>query len=586
MRAFLLGVAIAGTCLGIAVLPLGAQDVRVVGIVPEKPVPGSSFVVVLALAGTPADKVEPLEPELVGPARYDGADVRPDAADAASATVNYRFTATGTGRVDVRRLSVRVRGRTLNLGSWVVEIESASTAPVRRYGTWSAPGSVWARQTFLVAALDPDGAPAECPPFAVEGAIVEPRPGTPGAYSVTVLEPGSWRLPALELEGAGGKFSLKSRDVMIKALPGSASGARSVGGPWRLEIVEPQPEQDIKPGDTIAWEIRAVGAQSSGFADAPSITVTGPSGESIRLDAGVRFFSESRSAQSVVGARGVFTVTEPGKYSVLAEPYAWFDTDTGTLRRSVAPALRFTVTAPLPPAVEPPAVMIEYAARMLASKAGGSRADDAFLVPAGASLEAGDWTAARSAVSGLLGIPDARGALAQARLSPKDALLAASVHFLAGDRAEAYAVFLRLEKSGFPPKGTKELAGAAATSIGNLDRTAYVLPAFGVLAVPGVLALALTVLGFATRKRYAFVAALIAVFVAGSAAVSLAERSVHGFVSLGAVARKVPSDTASVAYTLDAGKTGRILESAGNWLFIEPANLEAAWISVDDAVRY
>jgi len=104
--------------------------------------------------------------------------------------------------------------------------------------------------------------------------------------------------------------------------------------------------------------------------------------------------------------------------------------------------------------------------------------------------------------------------------------------------------------------------------------------------VPGILALVLMVFGIIARKRYVFVAAFIAVVFAGSVAASVAERTPHGFVSLGTVARKVPSEHASVVYMLDAGKTGRVLDSAGNWLFIEPVDMEAAWISVDDAVRY
>ena len=429
--AVLLRMMLTAACLVIAAFPAGAQDVRVVGIAPEKPAPGSSFVVTVEVPEVSAEMVEPVEPDLAGPASYDGADVRPGDGDPPSALVAYRFTAKGPGRVDVRSLSVRVRRRTVNLGTWVVEIEQGSTAPVRRYGSWSAPGSVWVRQSFAVTALDPVGAAALCPPFAVEGAIVEPRPGMPGAYSVTVLEPGPWRLPSLELEDAAGKYTLRIRELTVRALPTAASAARSIGGPWRLELVEPRAARGGRPGDTIAWEIRAIGAGNQGFAEAPSITVTGPSGDPVRMDSGIRFYAEPQSGRSVVGSRGVFMAAEPGEYTVRPEPYAWFDTDSGTLRKALAPSVRFTVADPVTPAVEPPAAIIEYAGRLLEADA----------------LEAGDWRAVRAAVHGSLGIPDGRGALAKAKLAPKDALLAACVGFASGDRAEAYGIFLRLEKS-------------------------------------------------------------------------------------------------------------------------------------------
>lgn len=576
MRTGALRAALVVSCLALGLLPAGAQEVRMVGIRPEKPVPGSEFVLTVEVPGVSADIVEPVEPELAGPARYEGADVRPGEGDDVSALVGYRFTATGPGRVDVRMLSVRVRRRTVTLGSWVVEIVQEPTGPVRRFGSWSAPLSVWIRQSFPVAALDPDGGQALCPPFSVEGSIVEPIPGRPGAYSVTVLEPGYWRLPPLELEDSVGRYTLRARDVTIKALPPAASGALSIGGPWRLELVAPRELTGYKPGGAVAWEIHAVGGETSGFAEAPSIAVTGPAGEPVLLEPGVRFYTESRSAQSIVGARGVFTVAEPGEYTVRPEPYAWFDTDSGTVRKASAPAVRFTVEAPVPPAWEPPSAMIDYAARALEGPLG----------PARDALEAGDWPAARAAVYGFLGIPDGRGALARAKLGPKEALLAASVGFIAGDRAEAYGVFLRLEKSAFPPAGIRGLTDAAASTFGNLDRATYVLPSFGPTGILGALVSALAVIAFVVRKRFAPVIALVAVALLGLAAASMAERTAQGFVSLGAVARKVPSAHAKGAYTLDAGRSGRVLETAGSWLFVEPVDTEAAWISIVDVVRY
>jgi hypothetical protein len=569
-RAVLIRTALAVASLALAVFPAGAQEVRVVGITPEKPAPGSSFVVTVEVSEASAEMVEPVEPELAGPASYNGADVRPGGGDPSSALVAYRFTATGPGRVDVRSLSVRVRRRTVNLGSWVVEIEQGSAAPVRRYGSWSAPGSVWARQSFVVAALDPVGGAALCPPFAVEGAIVEPLPGMPGTYSVTVLESGSWRLPTLELEEAAGKYTLRGREVTVRALPPAASAARSIGGPWRLELVEPRPARGGSPGDTIAWEIRAIGGQNQGFSEAPSIAVMGPSGEPVRLDPGMRFYSETRSMQSVVGARGIFTAVEPGEYTVRPEPYAWFDTDSGTIRKALAPAVRFTVATPVPSIVEPPAAIIKYAGRMLESDA----------------LESGDWRAVRTAVHGSLGIPDGRGALAKAKLAPKDALLAACVGFAAGDRAEAYGIFLRLEKSAFPPSGIRELADSAAGSFGNLDRVSYVLPPFGLTGVAGTSMLVLAAIVFLAKRRFPVFIVPVAVLLLGVSAASMAERAAEGFVSLGAVARKVPSVHAKGTYMLEPGITGRVLETAGDWLFVEPADAEAAWISIGDVVRY
>jgi len=586
MRTFLCRAVLAASCLLCAAVTGGAQEVRVVGIVPEKPAPGSAFVVTVEVPGTSADTIEPMEPELAGPVRYDGADVRPVDGDLSSALVSYRFTATGPGRVDVRKLSVRVRGRTIQLGAWVIEVVQGSLAPVRRYGSWSAPDTVWAGQSFVVKAHDPEGRAAVCPPFAVEGAIVEPLPGNSCVYSVAVFEPGSWKLPQLELEDASGKYTLKTREIAIKTLPSAASGTKAIGGPWTLVLVAPRQVSGARPGDTIAWEIHAIMDDTSSFAEPPSISVAGPAGEPLALDPGTRFHTESSSARTVVGARGVFTVTEPGEYSIRPQPYSWFDTDSGTVRKAFAPAVRFTVMAPAPKALEPPAALVEFASRTLVSVGGAGRKDDQGLAAVHKALQEGDWLEARTALYRYLSIPEERGALARLELKRKEALLAALVGFLAGDRAEAYGILLRLEKSAFPPAGISMLADEAAAYFGNLDRGTYVVPPFGFLALAGAFALMIAALGLFTKQRYAMVAVFMAALLAGAAAVSVGERSVKGFVSLGAVARNVPSIHASGAYTLEEGKSGRVLENAGDWLFVEPDGSEAAWISVYDVIRY
>jgi len=67
---------------------------------------------------------------------------------------------------------------------------------------------------------------------------------------------------------------------------------------------------------------------------------------------------------------------------------------------------------------------------------------------------------------------------------------------------------------------------------------------------------------------------------------SLAERSGSRFVSLGAMARTVPSVDATGLYMLETGKTGKVLESAAGWLFVEPDEGAAGWLLSGDVALY
>ena len=66
---------------------------------------------------------------------------------------------------------------------------------------------------------------------------------------------------------------------------------------------------------------------------------------------------------------------------------------------------------------------------------------------------------------------------------------------------------------------------------------------------------------------------------------SVMERTDRRFVSLGGMARTVPSES-STGRPLQAGSTGRVLESAGSWLFVELDDGGPAWLGFDQVEMY
>jgi len=594
--------------LGTAV---SGQEERRVSIVPERPEAGSAFVVEVILPGERAEAVVPREPGLAGPVRYTGADVRPGQGDdgVVSAVIEYRFAALAAGRIDIVGLSALSGGRVLTFGSWIVDAVAGAVAPVRRYGSWIAPGSVVERELFTITALGPDGRPVSCPAFAVEGALFEPLTGEPGSFRAVALQTGTLRLPRLTLGTGEGAFELEPRAVAVRALPASAGGVQAVGGPWRLELSVPAAGYQARPDELVAFDLRATGRGWPGLAGPPSLAVEAPDGSFVPLGEGSMYAARAGTPSGCVsGIRGTFKVRGPGVYIVRPEPYAWFDPVSNSVQKARAPVFRLVVAAAPAPEWTVPGAVEEMARQSIAELAAG----DAVWLPVAEAAERSDWRAASDAARVAAGVETGRGALASAvyggSVPVRAAYAAAAAGLLAGDRAEALAVFLRLERAAFPRARVAAMADAASASFGNLERASYVLVPSGWLCVLGACCLAGAALallrippkrgqiadsagrvgtaGTAGRRRIAFVlvvAGAMALILAGASAL---ERSRPRFVSLGGLSRAVPSGLSAEGRTVEAGRTGTVLQSAGAWSFVELDDGGAVWLATGDIARY
>jgi len=618
--------ALAATLL---VLPVRGQDERRVTIVPQQPLAGSAFVVEVILPGEPAEAVVPLEPLLSGPARYTGADVRPgqDGSGLDSALVSYHFLADAAGTIDILDLSARSGTRVLQFGSWSIEAVSIARKPAIRYGSWSAPDSVLVRELFTVTALGPDGTPVACPSFAVQGSLFEPVSGKPGSFRAVVLEPGNLSLPRLELGAEAGSFELRPFSIAVKDVPDSARDASAVGGPWKLELVSPEPGVTVMEDEVVAWELRASGPGWPGLAAAPELTILAPDGTSVPTGAGLANSGRTGATPgSFTGLRGTFRVRGPGTYTIRPLPYTWLDAATRTVRQAVAPPVRIMVAPAAQPAWNVPEPVVALARTRIAALA----AREAAWMPASEAVTRGDWTAAMLESYQAAGISDARGNLSSASLrgrgEAEKAFAAAAVTLVAMSsvpdssgglsaadrsaaaghaaalRAEALAVFLRLERAFFPVRGATTMADAAAASFGNLDRVPSVLPPAGLMLVVGLfIGAAAASLGAlvpgvraprarAPRGRALRVAGLclaaVSVVVFGLAVLSVLERASPRFVSLGGTARAVPSALAAEAEAVGAGRMGLVLESTAEWSFVELDQGRAVWLSAHDVAGY
>ena len=470
-----------------------------------------------------------------------------------------------------------------------------------------------ARELFTVTALGPDGKPAACPGFAVEGSLFEPVPGNPGRFRAVVLEPGTLRLPRLELGVEGGQFELKPFSVAIKGLPTGTGNVSAVGGPWRLELVAPKPGETFAEDGVVAWELRAVGPGWPGLAASPSLTVEAPDGSRVSVGDGFAYSGRTTaSSETFSGRRGAFKLRGPGAYTIRPLPYLWFDAATRTVRQATAVPVRITVALESAPAWEAPAAVVSLALTRIAALS----AKDAEWIPVSEAVERGEWEAARIEAYKAAGIVDERGSLAAVKLRGSGAaqkafalaaasLVAVSPASGSADetqarepRAEAFALFLRLERAAFPARGVTAMADAAASSFGNLDRPSYVLPPFGWLCVAGLACVAAAGLVFLGCSRQRQVpsgvaprTAVVILAVAGAVALILAvvsavERTSPRFVSLGGTARAVPSELAAEGELVAAGRMGRVLESSADWSFVELDEGGAVWLSARDVVRY
>jgi len=566
------------------------QEGRAVRVVPERPLAGSGFSVIVELSGELAGEVEAIEPGLTGSARYIGADIMPGTPS--GTMVEYHFRADGSGLVEILDLSVRVSGRVVRLGTWVVEVLSGQGSTTTRRGSWKATGSVFAREVFVIAAIDPEGDPAVCPGFAVRGAMIEPVSSIAGTFRILPLEAGSIRLPTLVLQDEAGSYTIDSRLVSVKPLPAHAAQVDAVGGPWRLGLTLGSKVSAVQPGDAIPWELKATGYGWPGGQAVPKVSLTTATGDIEAVLSGTAYAEAGNHDSSCVsGLRGVFIAGEPGEYLLAPEPYSWFDTATRTVNKAVADPLRIVVQARTEPVWNIPEDFLMLTRRMLAERADR----DPLWLEVSLASDASDWAGARSTAYAVAGLDNGSGTrLALAALSALAEPGSTRV------RAKSYAVFLGLERAAFPLPDVSLLRSYLEASFGNLPSAPYVLPASGLLIVIGLACMVtflvfrfVLVVGKAGTagirrifRRVSMVMAVAGVLLLVLSVASIAERSGSRFVSLGAMARTVPSVDATGLYMLETGKTGKVLESAAGWLFVEPDEGAAGWLLSGDVALY
>jgi hypothetical protein len=277
----------------------------------------------------------------------------------------------------------------------------------------------------------------------------------------------------------------------------------------------------------------------------------------------------------VTGSRGAFEATEPGVYVVEPEPYAWFDPAARAVRYATAQAVRVTVNERARPLWSPPESVAALAKAMVRS-------------PAIDSSGYPDWN---GALAEARRVAEAEGATTRERVA-----LAALVLLVDSgserDRAGAYAELKRAGRSAFRQRGLGEALAALDESYGNHGDDGDVLPPFEYPGAAGLAFLAAAAIAAIVRRRAArlgtalpVVLAVVGAVMMSFAALSAAEDARPRFVSLGGVSRSVPSADAEGS-AMAAGRTGRVLESAGGWLFVELDGGAACWLSAGDAVVY
>lgn len=580
------------------------QAERRVGIVPERPEAGSAFVITVTLPGESAQELEALEPRVLGPARYTGASLKPASLSesAVASVIEYSFMTIEPGRIDILGLSALSMGRLLQFGTWSIEAIPGSVPAPKRFAYWKAPGSVTEGQRFIVSTRDSDGHPVACPNFSVSGALFEPVPGAPGAFYAVALKSGSILLPGIE--GIGDNCDLLAYSIDVKPVPVIASGIHAVGTDFSLALTIAEYTQDVTIGEPISWDLCATGLAWPGLSMPPVLELEGPGrGETTILDGFAYSGQHDVGSYSLSGLRGTLILKAPGVYVLRPAAYSWLNTQDGVVRKALAQAVKLNVIEPDKVAWEPPEGLREFTAASLSSLA----ASQGHWAPVLYAFEKDDVSGACELAHSLLAIGSKKGSIINAgrvvRGARLEIMAIASLCLLDRDsddaeRAESYAVLLQKEAGAFPPRNLSAILDALSRSFGNLYRYRFVIPSPGYTGMAALVCLAILLVIVAlylrrqreTRKaRLKGLLILMAIVFAIMISLVLAsahERTRPRFVSLGTKTRTVPSLLSAEGNDVPAGRSGRVLESAGSWVFVELDTGDAAWLSSDEVVLY
>ncbi|MGD9941413.1 MAG: hypothetical protein AB7T74_16585 [Clostridia bacterium] len=598
-RAFFVAALLAITCT----LAFG-QYMEASVQLPAAAVPGQVFYIRVLMKGAEAIRTEAVEPLYEGPVQYIGADVRPIAqAEGPAAYVDYHFLALREGSLVISALSVLYDGSPIQLGSWHVAIgvdvddEGGETGRAAgtgkqadgsaRIASWVAPGVVRAYEPFLARAVLPDGNPVVVPSLAIPGAITRLSGGGPG-WTIIGTKAGELTLPALDLDTTGGRILVSAAQVRIQSLPQDAAGTRAVGT-WSVSLTVDVAGGEAHTGDTASWEATAHGKGSAGFAEPPTVRVTGPDGRQVALLADPFRFGQALPGEATftghIGAIGTFVMELPGEYRVELEPYPWFDPVSSRQRYArVAPvvirAIQPEVAAWVPAADLK--VLAVATIRRLAASRGGQWAQALIAIegddPEGVRLAYEQLSAARPAP------PDER--LPWKWLGPGglDEGLAA-LAFLGTDPVKAFHEAARLERWSLLPGEARIFADAAATALAIQDRPATVLPppvALGSAALLMILVALLALLGpfrlVSLVRLTGFMVIGLAMLFSVALTLSVIERMEVYFVSCGGSAMAVPSEAATISFEVGPGATGKVLRRIPSWVFVEFGDGRNAWI--------
>lgn len=538
-----------------------ADGVRSVAIQPEAPFAGDPFSIIITLPDENPSRVQAIEPVVLGPAVYDGADISPGLDG--GTTVQYRLRTTGPGTLDLVDVAVRYDGRMIHLGTWVVDVQARGQSAPDRTGRWVCPAEVRPGQLFIVRAMAPDGIAMPCPLQGLQGVFVhtlQPASGNAPGCALVARQPGTLVLPAIRLEDASGPFVMEEKRVLVLPLPATAEACSAIGGVWtlglaiRVEAAQgsvggatmsgPAGGNDgnggndtggdgsndgqtagagpgtTAPGTTIYWELTATGRTWPGMARPPALEVVPPDG--VPFLAGTSLTDVERSADgSVVTSRssGAIVCYSPGIWTVRPLPYTWFDPGSDSIHQAEAESRTVRIdTAPVP------------------SWPGEDTDRLRVLVKAARQSTAFPWT---------LSVP------------------------------------------------AREAATIAARN-GNQLRIVYVLPSSVVFALPcGIAVLGTVILSIRFRRaRGAGRSGILrlttgmALLLAVLALASAWERRGGRYASLGTVALSSPADGSVRRAVLGPGASGTVLGSGGGWVLVELADGSAGWVRSDAIVRF
>ncbi|GAB1433227.1 hypothetical protein MASR2M29_18520 [Spirochaetota bacterium] len=537
---------------------LWPQEDQQLVLKPGNPAAGSEFFLEGLLPGVdPLSLVvlEPLTDELV---RYEGCDIQPLDHGAGSKIV-FRFLALAPGSSEISLLSVRQGKKLFGFNTVTVQISGQRAEKMQRYGYWSFPLRVYERQSFYLAAMNPDGQAVPVPGLALEGAVIQPSGQKEHSYSISAYKSGKLFLPEVHLADEQGSFFVDKATVMVL----SVGTARASSGPWELRL---HVQNDAFVGSLVSWELEAKGPEEPGLALAPDLLLLDPDGMEAELIKNSYGDINTREHFSKIGIRGAFVAGKAGKWQFVPKSYEWLDPNTGDKKQAAAKKHVLLVLEKETELWTPPAFIVEEA-----NKA-AKRLDK------------------KQAVLQVVKKGDLAN-LYEKKLVNKREVLDQAMVILASEsglplKAEAYGILLRTEKLALFYPGLKKAISLLDEAFGNQRPAELFLFWWLIFAVILLLPAFLFFKKSAKAVLLTSVAAVICVLLLFILVSGKALHFQKRFVSLGGQRFSVPSAQAADIGPAAPGLSGKVIESAGPWLWLETDNGALFWMQQENVMYY